>query len=259
MQWRRPEAHLHPHVQRLVYRYFLETKAAADDGERAGSLTTILTTHSPHIASVLPIRSIVLLRHDAAKGATIAVSTANTSLTSISPRRGPSRRSPASGWGVAAQRATHGARLPGRAGQLFRVRLMDGSDGIRLQSRRTRLWIRLGHGVPRAWQSRCSSPLQWTSGIRAEVAAVMTGKVSRYRASLDKERFLRSFTTRSGGRSTRRSTSAQRAWHSESASALRFRPRSVTPADGSQSLQNACAVHQRDGHPSASKTATGSR
>jgi hypothetical protein len=32
-----------------------------------------------------------------------------------------------------------------------------------------------------------------------------------------------------------------------------------TLADGSQSLQNACAVHQRDGHPSASKTATGSR
>src|SRR5712691_9291378 len=33
----------------------------------------------------------------------------------------------------------------------------------------------------------------------------------------------------------------------------------VTPADGSQSLQNARAVHQRDGQPSASKTATGSR
>jgi hypothetical protein len=46
---------------------------------------------------------------------------------------------------------------------------------------------------------------------------------------------------------------------SEPASALRFRPRSVTPADGSQRLQNARAVHQRDGHPSASKTATGSR
>ena len=46
---------------------------------------------------------------------------------------------------------------------------------------------------------------------------------------------------------------------SRSASALRYRPRSVTPADGSQSLQNARAVHQRDGHPSASKTATGSR
>jgi serine/threonine-protein kinase HipA len=45
----------------------------------------------------------------------------------------------------------------------------------------------------------------------------------------------------------------------ETASALRFRSRSVTPADGSQSLQNARAVHQRDGHPSASKTATGSR
>lgn len=69
-----PEAHLHPHVQRLVYRYFL---GGAGDGEEDGPpLTTILTTHSPHIASVTPIRSIVLLRHDAGTDATIAVSTA---------------------------------------------------------------------------------------------------------------------------------------------------------------------------------------
>ncbi len=68
-----PEAHLHPHVQRLVYRYFL---GGAGDGEEDGPpLTTILTTHSPHIASVTPIRSIVLLRHDAETDATIAVST----------------------------------------------------------------------------------------------------------------------------------------------------------------------------------------
>ncbi len=69
-----PEAHLHPHVQRLVYRYFLNN--GANDEEDAPPLTTILTTHSPHIASVTPIRSIVLLRHDAATNATIAVSTA---------------------------------------------------------------------------------------------------------------------------------------------------------------------------------------
>ena len=31
------------------------------------------------------------------------------------------------------------------------------------------------------------------------------------------------------------------------------------PAALGHRLQNACAVHQRDGHPSASKTATGSR
>ena len=74
-----PEAHLHPHVQRLVYRYFLGTKI--EDGEAPPPLTTILTTHSPHIASVAPIRSIVLLRHNAAEGKTAAVSTANAPFT----------------------------------------------------------------------------------------------------------------------------------------------------------------------------------
>lgn len=74
-----PEAHLHPHVQRLVYRYFLG--GAADEQEDAPPLTTILTTHSPHIASVTPIRSIVLLRHDAEADTTIAVSTATAPLT----------------------------------------------------------------------------------------------------------------------------------------------------------------------------------
>lgn len=74
-----PEAHLHPHVQRLVYRYFLG--GAADDQEDAPPLTTILTTHSPHIASVTPIRSIVLLRHNGGEEATTAVSTAKAPLT----------------------------------------------------------------------------------------------------------------------------------------------------------------------------------
>ncbi|WP_414613661.1 ATP-dependent nuclease [Stenotrophomonas pavanii] len=74
-----PEAHLHPHVQRLVYRYFLGTGAQGD--EDVPALTTILTTHSPHIASVAPIRSIVLLRHDASEGKTVADSTANAPLT----------------------------------------------------------------------------------------------------------------------------------------------------------------------------------
>lgn len=73
-----PEAHLHPHVQRLIYRYFLGSDA--DDEEQTPPLTTILTTHSPHIASVTPIRSIVLLRQDAGTNATIAVSTAKAPL-----------------------------------------------------------------------------------------------------------------------------------------------------------------------------------
>ena len=74
-----PEAHLHPHVQRLVYRYFLGNKG--DTGEDTQPLTTILTTHSPHIASVTPIRSIVLLRQNISEETTIAVSTAKTPLT----------------------------------------------------------------------------------------------------------------------------------------------------------------------------------
>jgi putative ATP-dependent endonuclease of OLD family len=46
-----PEAHLHPHLQRLLFRHFLN---------RGHSL--IVTTHSPNIASVCPIKSLVLLK-----------------------------------------------------------------------------------------------------------------------------------------------------------------------------------------------------
>ena len=47
-----PEAHLHPHLQRLLFRDFLRREAPV-----------ILTTHSPHVASVAPLTSILLLRH----------------------------------------------------------------------------------------------------------------------------------------------------------------------------------------------------
>ena len=46
-----PEAHLHPHLQRLLFRDFLRRDAPV-----------ILTTHSPHVASVAPLSSILLLR-----------------------------------------------------------------------------------------------------------------------------------------------------------------------------------------------------
>jgi putative ATP-dependent endonuclease of OLD family len=75
-----PEAHLHPHLQRTVYRYFLG-EAQASAGEAASRLTTVLTTHSPHIASVAPLRSIVLLRRDPTSGATYGSSTANADLS----------------------------------------------------------------------------------------------------------------------------------------------------------------------------------
>ena len=75
-----PEAHLHPHVQRLVYRYFLEAGTVANDGDAGANLTTILTTHSPHVASVSPIRSIVLLRHDVDAGGSTGISAAEAPL-----------------------------------------------------------------------------------------------------------------------------------------------------------------------------------
>jgi putative ATP-dependent endonuclease of OLD family len=72
-----PEAHLHPHLQRLVYRDFLRAPAA-DNGTRAVSI--LLTTHSPHIASVAPLRSIVLLRKTADGRASEGVTTARLTL-----------------------------------------------------------------------------------------------------------------------------------------------------------------------------------
>lgn len=61
-----PEAHLHPHLQRSVYRHFFDELEQAD----SDSLSVILTTHSPHIASVAPLRSIVLLKDTPEDGST---------------------------------------------------------------------------------------------------------------------------------------------------------------------------------------------
>ena len=55
-----PEAHLHPHLQRLIYRNYLRTR---DEAEAAPEARTIfLTTHSPNVASVAPLTNVVLLR-----------------------------------------------------------------------------------------------------------------------------------------------------------------------------------------------------
>ncbi len=52
-----PEAHLHPHVQRLVFRYFLNQRTPI-----------IVSTHSAHIASVTPLDAIVMLKANPTEG-----------------------------------------------------------------------------------------------------------------------------------------------------------------------------------------------
>lgn len=71
-----PEAHLHPHLQRSVYRHLFE--GLSEDGGNA--LSIVLTTHSPHIASVAPLRSIVLLK-SSIDGGTVGCSTAAMELS----------------------------------------------------------------------------------------------------------------------------------------------------------------------------------
>lgn len=72
-----PEAHLHPHLQRSVYRRLFEDFGGSDDNQ---PLSIVLTTHSPHIASIAPLRSLLLLK-DAGKDGTVGRSTAGISLT----------------------------------------------------------------------------------------------------------------------------------------------------------------------------------
>jgi putative ATP-dependent endonuclease of the OLD family len=70
-----PEAHLHPHLQRSVYRHLFEKVHQGDDDD----LSVFLTTHSPHIASVAPLRSLLLLK-GAGDDGTVGRSTAGLEL-----------------------------------------------------------------------------------------------------------------------------------------------------------------------------------
>jgi putative ATP-dependent endonuclease of OLD family len=60
-----PEAHLHPYLQRLVYRDVLQRRLH-QEGEKPDDKnvqrTILLTTHSPHIVSVSPLETLVSLR-----------------------------------------------------------------------------------------------------------------------------------------------------------------------------------------------------
>jgi putative ATP-dependent endonuclease of the OLD family len=77
-----PEAHLHPHLQRLVFRSYLRPRQPTNlEGEKQPSpVTYLLTTHSPHIASVTPVESLILLRTDTNRTATVGVSGAAIAL-----------------------------------------------------------------------------------------------------------------------------------------------------------------------------------
>jgi putative ATP-dependent endonuclease of OLD family len=76
-----PEAHLHPHVQRLVYKDFLRSHLHPPEVEEKNRNRTIfLTTHSPYIISVSPIGSFIVLRKTKDGKSSEAVSTANLEL-----------------------------------------------------------------------------------------------------------------------------------------------------------------------------------
>jgi putative ATP-dependent endonuclease of OLD family len=81
-----PEAHLHPHLQRLVYRDLLRSRRHPDkkkeDEEKSGTsnTTVFLTTHSPHIVSVSPVRTLVLLHKSRNEDSTVGASTVHLEL-----------------------------------------------------------------------------------------------------------------------------------------------------------------------------------
>lgn len=79
-----PEAHLHPHLQRLVYRDLLRRRTHQEANEteqsRHAATSVLMTTHSPHIVSVSPLNSLILLKKSAGEKGTHAVSTANLQL-----------------------------------------------------------------------------------------------------------------------------------------------------------------------------------
>jgi putative ATP-dependent endonuclease of the OLD family len=76
-----PEAHLHPNLQRLIFRNYLRTRQAGKKNVLPQSSSILMTTHSPHIASVTPLKDFILLRSNKDRNATEAVSTADIALS----------------------------------------------------------------------------------------------------------------------------------------------------------------------------------
>lgn len=67
-----PEAHLHPHLQRLIYRNYLQVRNEPEKPPEPSSI--LLTTHSPNVVSVAPLSNIVVLRSFPGEGHTIGKS-----------------------------------------------------------------------------------------------------------------------------------------------------------------------------------------
>ncbi|MEK6320760.1 MAG: AAA family ATPase [Acidobacteriota bacterium] len=76
-----PEAHLHPSLQRLIFRTYLQARGETKTNDSRKTSTILITTHSPHIASVTPLRDFVVLRASEDGGATEALSTVGLDLT----------------------------------------------------------------------------------------------------------------------------------------------------------------------------------
>lgn len=76
-----PEAHLHPNLQRLIFRNYLKPRDEGEEDDGGPSATIFMTTHSPHVASVTPVRDFVMLRRNEDGTATDAVSTAHLDLS----------------------------------------------------------------------------------------------------------------------------------------------------------------------------------
>lgn len=88
-----PEAHLHPHLQRLVYRSYLRPRLPenesdeAIEGDEGGEeenvqrVSYLMTTHSAEIASITPVDSLIFLRRDDEGTSTIGVSGSSIPLS----------------------------------------------------------------------------------------------------------------------------------------------------------------------------------
>jgi putative ATP-dependent endonuclease of OLD family len=82
-----PEAHLHPHLQRLVYRSYLRPRLPENESNEGGEKTDVkrvsylMTTHSAEIASITPVESLVFLRRDYEGTSTIGVSGSSIPLS----------------------------------------------------------------------------------------------------------------------------------------------------------------------------------